>query len=62
MTNALDSITWEQINLTFRRKGKYVTFLTQANRQMAPVMKNNLTVQLFKQVEKGPKKELGMKH
>lgn len=28
---------------------------------MAPVMKNNLTVQLFKQVEKGPKKELGMK-
>ena len=32
------------------------------NRQMSPAIKNDLTVQLFKEVDKGPQRELGIKN
>lgn len=46
--------------MTFRRKGKYVTFLTQAIGRL-PIMKNNLTVSVLKEVEKSRPVELGIK-
>lgn len=47
--------------MTFRRKEKYVTFLTRAIGRW-PVMKNNLTVTVLKEVEKSPSNELGIKN
>ena len=42
-----ESGTTERLSFSFRRRGKYITFLTQGNSQMAPVMKNKLTVEFF---------------